>query len=124
MSHLDPFQMPLLKVETRKTYGITRTYSVQLTARVAASKLLSLRSAQSQRSCVVASNVRYMAGRGGMDCEEDGSPSGLSDDTEIEFRTSEEWIILMQRNEVVGISVYWELLRRNRDENQVCLYPW
>jgi len=32
----------------------------------------------------------------GVDCGEDGSPCGLSDDTEIEFGTSEEGIMLIQ----------------------------
>ena len=31
-----------------------------------------------------------------MDCEEDGSPCRLSEDTEIEFGTSEDGIMLIQ----------------------------
>jgi len=46
---------------------------------------------------VIASNVHYWGGGWvEVDCEEDGSPCGLSDDTEIEFGTSEERIMLIQ----------------------------
>lgn len=58
---------------------------------------MSLRSVQNQSSAL--SHLMSITGVGGwvgVDCEEDGSPCGLSDDTEIEFGTSEEGITLIQ----------------------------